>query len=207
MGALEFHVQRKHLPVVLGDAAQLLGELFLQAGVPGDAQQGGACAAEAEGRPGGAHQCLDLLVVGNQLFPVVLVELVLHAVSQELFVSQLQGFQHHGAVGYIVNRVSPVHLLRQHAAGQGGGQIELRHQGQELPAGMQGEIHGDGQAVIHHGGGEAAVKGGGQVVRVAFHGVGDVQQALGGEAAAPEHVGAHGAGDRKSTRLNSSHRL
>ena len=59
---------------------------------------------------------------------------------------------------------------------------------------MQGKIHRHGQAVVHHGGGEATVKGRGQVVRVALHGVGDVQQALGGELVAPEQVGAHGTG-------------
>ena len=35
---------------------------------------------------------------------------------------------------------------------------------------------------------------------MALHGVGDIQQALGGELAAPQHVGAHGTGHQQRGR-------
>ena len=175
MGTLEFHVQRQHLPVVFRNAVQLFGELFFQTGVAGDAQQGGACAGEAEGRAGGAHQRLDFFVVRNQLFPVVLVEPVLHGGAQELFVPQLQGFEHQRAVGDVVNGVPPVDLLRQYGAGEGGGQGKVRDQRQKFPPRVEGEADAHRQTAVHHGGGEAAEKGGSQVVRVPFHGVGDVE--------------------------------
>ena len=65
---------------------------------------------------------------------------------------------------------------------------------------MQGEADRDRQAAVHHGGRQAAVKGRCQVVRVAFHGVGDVQQALGAELIAPQHICAHGARHQQSGR-------
>ena len=52
MGPLEFDVEGEHFPGVLGDCGELLFENFRQAFVPGDAEQGGARAAEAEGRAG-----------------------------------------------------------------------------------------------------------------------------------------------------------
>ena len=124
-------------------------------------------------------------------------EPVLHGAAQQLLVPQLQGFEHHGAVGYIINGVRPADLLGQHAPGQGGGQVEIGNQGQELPVRVEGEADGYRQAVIHHGGRQAAVKGRGQVVRVALHGVGDVQEALGGELVSPEHIGPHGPGHQQ----------
>ncbi len=57
---------------------------------------------------------------------------------------------------------------------------------------MQGKIHAHRQTVIHHGGGEAAEEGGSKIIGVAFHGVGDVQQTLGGQFVAPQHIGTHG---------------
>ena len=41
MGTLEFHVQGKHVPAVIGDGIQLFGQGFLQLRTAGDAQQGG----------------------------------------------------------------------------------------------------------------------------------------------------------------------
>ena len=52
VGALEFYVEGEHFPGALGDRGELLFENFRQAFVPGDAKQGGARAAEAEGRAG-----------------------------------------------------------------------------------------------------------------------------------------------------------
>ena len=63
---------------------------------------------------------------------------------------------------------------------------------------MEGEINAHRQTVIHHGGGQTAVKSGSQVIRVALHGVGDVQQALGGQPVAPHHIGAHSACHQQS---------
>ena len=37
------------------------------------------------------------------------------------------------------------------------------------------------------------MEGRGQIVRMALHGVGDVQQALGGQFVSPQHVGPHGS--------------
>ena len=116
MSALEFHVQRQHLPLFLGDGVKLFFQLFFQILMPGDAQQSGTCTAQAERCTRGSNQCFDFLIIGDQLFPVVLVELILHGVAQELFVSQLQGFQDQGAVGDVVNGISPAHLLRQDAS-------------------------------------------------------------------------------------------
>ena len=50
---------------------------------------------------------------------------------------------------------------------------------------------------VHHGRGEAAEESGRQIVRMPFHGVGDVEQALGGELIAPQDVGAHGTGHQQ----------
>ena len=50
LGALEFHVQGQDFPIVLGDGGQLPGKLLGKPLVPGDAQQGGARAGQAEGR-------------------------------------------------------------------------------------------------------------------------------------------------------------
>ena len=124
-------------------------------------------------------------------------EPVLHGVAQQLLIPQLQGLQHQGAVGDVVDGVGPADLLGQDGAGQGGGQVEIRDQGQEFPVRVEGEADGYRQAAVHHGGGEAAVEGRCQVVRVALHGVGDIQQALGGQLAAMEQVGAHGAGHQQ----------
>ena len=82
MGPLEFHPQGQDLPGMLGDAVQLLLQNLYQMPVAGDAQQGGACAAEAEACPGGAHQGLDFVIVGDQAFAVALVEPVLHGGAQ-----------------------------------------------------------------------------------------------------------------------------
>ena len=125
-------------------------------------------------------------------------EPILHGVAQQLFVSQFQGFQHQSAVGDVVDGVGAVDLLRQYASGQGSGQIEVRHQGQKFPVWVQGEADGHRQAAVYHGGGEAAVKGRGQVVRVAFHGVGDVQKTLGRQLVASQHIGTHGSGHQQS---------
>ena len=57
---------------------------------------------------------------------------------------------------------------------------------------MQREADADGKAPVHHGGRQSAVEGRGQVVRVALHGVGDVEETLSGQLIAPEHVSAHG---------------
>ena len=75
--ALKFHVQGEHFPAGGGDGIQLLGKLLLQVLVLRDAQQGRACTGKAEGSAGGAHQIFNGLVVRNQLFAVVLVELIL----------------------------------------------------------------------------------------------------------------------------------
>ena len=57
---------------------------------------------------------------------------------------------------------------------------KLSTQGQKFPVRVEGEIDADRKTVVHHGSGQTAIKGRGQVVRVALHGVGDVEQALGG---------------------------
>ena len=124
MRALKFHMEGQHLPAMLRDAVQLFGKLFFQPGVAGDAQKGGACAGKAEGRTHGAHQRLDFFVVRNELFPVVLVESVLHGGAQELFVSKLQRLEYQRAVGDVVDGVPAVDLLRQNGTGKGGGQGE-----------------------------------------------------------------------------------
>ena len=120
-------------------------------------------------------------------------KLVLHGGTQQLLVTQFQSLQHQRTVGDVVNGISPIHLLRQHRTGFGSGQVEVRNQSQEFPVRVQGEIDADRQAVVHHGGGQTAVKGRSQVVRVAFHGIGNIQQTLGGQLVAPQHIGAHGA--------------
>ena len=125
-------------------------------------------------------------------------EPILHGVAQQLFVSQFQGLQHKSAVGDVVDGVGTVDLLRQYASGQGSGQVKVRNQSQKFPVRVQGEADGHRQTTVHHGSGEAAVKGRGQVVRVAFHGVGDVQKTLGRQLVAPQHVGAHGSGYQQS---------
>ena len=66
-------MQGDHFPVGLGDGVQLLCQLLLEVGVLGDAQQGGACAGQAEACAGGAHQGFDLLEVGDQVLAVILV--------------------------------------------------------------------------------------------------------------------------------------
>ena len=76
MRALEFDVQGQHLPVLLSDGRQLLLQHSLEPLVPGDAQQGGAGTAEAEGRSGGADQSLNLLIVRNQLLAVTLMKAI-----------------------------------------------------------------------------------------------------------------------------------
>ena len=142
--------------------------------VAGDAQQGGACAAEAEACPGGAHQGLDFVIVGDQAFAVALVEPVLHGGAQQLFVSQLQRLQHQCAVGNVENGIPPADLLGKDAPGQAGGQIEFRDQRHKLPVRVQREVDTHRKTAVYHRGGEAAVEGRGQVIRVALHGVGDV---------------------------------
>jgi hypothetical protein len=182
----------QHLPLVLGNGIQLFRQFFLQSRIPGNAQQGGTGTAEAEGSAGGAHQGFNLIIVRNQFSAVLLVKPVLHSVAQQLFVSQFQRLEHHGTVGDIINGIGTADLLRQHAAGKTGGQVEIRNQRQKLPAGMQGEVHRHRQAVVYHGGGQAAIEGRCQIVRVSLHGVGDVQQALGAQAIAPQHICTHG---------------
>ena len=47
MGTLKLNVQGQDLPIFLGDAGKLVGELLLQTRIPGDAQQGGTGTADA----------------------------------------------------------------------------------------------------------------------------------------------------------------
>ena len=148
--ALEFYMEGQHLPVGFGDIVDLLGKLFFQTGIPGDAQQGRAGTTEAEGCSCGTNKALDLIVICDHLFPVRLVNSVLHGISQKLLITQLQGFQHQGTMGDIIDRICPVILGGQCLTGNGGRQVEIRHQSQKLPIGMQGEIHAHRQTVIYH---------------------------------------------------------
>ena len=190
-------MERQHFPVCAGDGIQLLGKLLLQFGVLGDAQQGRTCAGQAEGCAGGAHQILDGFVVGDQLLTVVLVELILHGIAQQLFVALFQRFQNQRAMGDVVDGIGAADLLRQGGSGLGGGQVEVGNQSEELPVGMQGKADGNRESVIHHGGGQAAEEGGGKVIGVAFHSVGDVQKTLRGQLIAAQNVGTHGTCDQK----------
>ena len=62
---------------------------------------------------------------------------------------------------------------------------------------MEGEADAHRQTAVHHGRGETAEESGRQIVRMPFHGVGDVEQALRGELIAPQDVCAHGAGHQQ----------
>ena len=124
-------------------------------------------------------------------------EPVLHGGAQQLFVPKLQRLEHQCAVGDVVNGVPAVDLLRQNGTGEGGGQGEIRNENQKFPPGVQGKADAHRQTAVHHGRGQAAQESGGQIVRMAFHGVGDVEKTLGGELIAPQDVGAHGAGHQQ----------
>ena len=88
-------------------------------------------------------------------------------------------------------------LFRKNGTGQRGRQVKVRDQRKKLPIRMERETHTHRQTAIHHRSGQTAEEGGSQVVRVAFHGVGDVQQTLGGQLVATQHVGAHSAGHQQ----------
>ena len=122
---------------------------------------------------------------------------VLHGGAQQLFVPKLQRLEHQRAVGDVVNGVPAVDLLRQNGTGEGSGQGEIRNENQKFPPGVEGEADAHRQTAVHHGRGEAAEESGRQIVRMPFHGVGDVEQALGGELIAPQDVCAHGAGHQQ----------
>ena len=151
-------MQGNHFPVSFGDGVQLFGKLFFQLFIQGNTQQSGACAADAEGCTGGADQRFNGIVIFDQLFAVGLVDTVLHRITQQLFVPQLQCLEHHSAVGNIIYRIVTVIIRRQHASCIVGGNRKIRDQRQKLPIGMQWKIHRHRQAVIYHRGSKTAIK-------------------------------------------------
>ena len=72
--ALEFHMEGNHFPVGLGDLMDLPGQFLFQAGIPGDAQQGGAGTGQAEAGTQGADITFNGFVVLDQGFPVLLMQ-------------------------------------------------------------------------------------------------------------------------------------